>query len=175
LSTASRSANARSPVAVGETVVYAALGVGHVVAHERKRVDGTDRDSVVVELVTGLRVTLSVAQATERLRPVADAREVEDVRRILSAEPRARTGQWTQRHRETKAKLATGRAIDLAEIIRDGEPFQGAARLSPAERSVYLQARTLLVRELCFARDVKEDEAAAWIDAQIAAAEGNGA
>ncbi|HSS74621.1 MAG TPA: hypothetical protein VLK53_13745 [Gaiellaceae bacterium] len=154
--------------------MYAALGVGHIVAHERKRVDGTARDSVVVELVTGLRVTLAVADATERLRPVADAGEVEAVRQILGAEPSARTGQWTQRHRETKAKLAAGRVTDLAEIIRDGEPFQHGARLSPAERSVYLQARGLLVRELCFARQVKEDEAEAWIDAQIAA-DGNGA
>ena len=153
--------------------MYAALGVGHIVAHERKRVDGTARDSVVVELVTGLRVTLAVADATERLRPVADAGEVEAVRRILKAEPRARVGQWTQRHRETKAKLAAGRATDLAEIVRDGEPFQHGTRLSPAERSVYLQARTLLVRELCFARDVKEDEAEAWIDEQINAGDGS--
>jgi CarD family transcriptional regulator len=173
LSTVSRSASARSPVAVGKTVVYAALGVGHVVAHERKRVDGTDRDSVVVELVTGLRVTLSVTDATERLRPVADAGEVEAVRQILSAEPRERTGQWTQRHRETKAKLASGRATDLAEIVRDGEPFQHSARLSPAERGVYLQARGLLVRELCFARKVEEDEAEAWIGEQIVAGDGS--
>ena len=174
MSTASRSTSGRSPVAVGKTVVYAALGVGHIVAREKKRVDGTSRDSVVVELVSGLRVTLSVEQATERLRPVADASEVEAVRLILAAEPRARTGQWTQRHRETKAKLAAGRPTDLAEIVRDGEPFQQSARLSPAERGVYLQARTLLVRELCFARKVEEDEAEAWIEAQIVA-EGNGA
>ena len=152
--------------------MYAAHGVGQVVAHERKRVDGTDRDSVVVELVSGLRVTLSLDQATERLRPVADASEVEAVRRILSAEPRERTGQWTQRQRETKAKLAAGRPTDLAEIVRDGEPFEQASRLSAAERSVYLQARMLLVRELCFARDVGEDEAEAWVEAQIEATEG---
>ena len=161
-------------VAVGETVVYAAHGVGQVVAHERKRVDGTDRDSVVVDLATGLRVTLSVAQAAERLRPVADEREVEDVGRILGAEPRARTGPWAQRHKETKGKLAAGRPTDLAEIIRDADPFERAARLSHAERQVYLQARALLARELCVARDVDEDEAEAWIDAQIAAARGNG-
>jgi CarD family transcriptional regulator len=172
LSTASRSGNASSRVAVGETVVYAGHGVGQVVAHERKRVDGTDRDCVVVELVTGLRVTLPLAQATERLRKVAGAREVEDVRQILSTEPQARAGRWTQRHNETKAKLAAGRATDLAEIIRDADPSERAARLSPAERSAYLQARTLLVRELSLARDVGVDEAEAWIDAQINAADG---
>ena len=171
MSTASRSAGEQR-VAVGETVVYAGHGVGHVVAHERKGIDGTDRDFVVVEMVTGLRVTLPLDQAPERLRPVADAREIEDVRRILSAEPQARVGRWTQRHNETKAKLAAGRATDLAEIIRDADPFEREARLSPAERHVYLQARTLLVRELCLARDVDAPEAEAWIDAQIKAAAG---
>jgi CarD family transcriptional regulator len=171
LSTASRSAKA-GRVPVGETVVYAGHGVGQVVAYERNRVDGTERDVVVVELVTGLRVTLPLAQATERLRPVADAREVEDIRRILSSEPQARSGRWTQRHNETKAKLAAGRATDLAQIIRDADPFERVARLSPAERNAYLQARTLLVRELCLARDVEAAEAEAWIDAQINAGDG---
>jgi hypothetical protein len=109
-------------------------------------------------------VTLSVTDATERLRPVADARG-----RGRSGDPdrRAarRVGQWTQRH-GNEAKLASGRATDLAEIVRDGEPFQHSARLSPAERGVYLQARGLLVRELCFARKVEEDEAEAWIGAR---------
>jgi CarD family transcriptional regulator len=159
-------------VAVGKTVVYAGHGVGQVVAHERKPVDGIDRDFVVVELVTGLRVTLVLEQATERLRPVADAGEVENVRRILSSEPQARSGRWTQRHNETKAKLAAGRATDLAEIIRDADPVERVARLSPAERHVYLQARALLVRELSLARDVAADETEAWIDAQITSADG---
>ena len=162
----------RSHVAVGETVVYAGHGIGQVVAHERKQVDGAACDFVIVELAAGLRVTLPFARATERLRPVADAREVEDVRQILITEPRARVGTWTQRRNEAKAKLAAGRATDLAEIIRDADPFERAARLSPAERSVYLQARALLVRELSLARAVEADEADAWVDAQINA--GNG-
>lgn len=153
-------------------MVYAGHGVGQVVAHERKQIDGTDGDFVVVELVTGLRVTLPLERATERLRPVADSREVEDVRRILREAPQARAGRWTQRHNETRAKLGAGRATDLAEIIRDTDPFERAARLSPAERNVYLQARTLLVRELSLARDVEMDEAEKWIDAQINDAQG---
>jgi CarD family transcriptional regulator len=169
LSTASRDSGAGG-VAVGETVVYAGHGIGQVVGHERKDVDGEDRDFVVVELATGLRVTLPLAQVGERLRPVADAKAVEEVRRILSAEPRARDGRWTQRHSETKAKLSGGRVTDLAEIIRDADPFERAARLSPAERNVYLQARTLLVRELSVARGVDADEAEAWIDGHINAA-----
>ena len=66
-------------IAVGDTVVYAAHGVGRIVAREHKRVDGTKRDCVVVELDGELRITLPLLEAAERLRAVADERELEDV------------------------------------------------------------------------------------------------
>ena len=59
--------------------------------------------------------------------------------------------------------------------MRDGGPFDrrdGAGRLSPGERRVYLQARQLLVREICSARGVAEDEASAWIEENVATPDG---
>ena len=76
----SNATKASLDIAVGDTVVYAAHGVGRVVAREQKRVDGTKRDCVVVELDGELRVTLPLLEAAERLRAVADERELEDVR-----------------------------------------------------------------------------------------------
>ena len=161
-------AKALLDIAVGDTVVYAAHGVGRVVAREQKRVGGTKRDCVVVELDGELRVTLSLSEAAERLRPVADERELEDVRRTLASGPSEPDATWTKRMKESKAKLAGGRAVELAELVRDGERSARAARLSHGERQVYLHARRLLVRELCSARGLDEDEAEAWIEAQLA-------
>jgi RNA polymerase-interacting CarD/CdnL/TRCF family regulator len=76
--------------------------------------------------------------------------------------------------KESKAKLAAGRAVDLAELVRDAEGSGRAARLSHGERQLYLQARRLLVRELCSARGLDEDEAEAWIETQVALSGGNG-
>jgi CarD family transcriptional regulator, regulator of rRNA transcription len=159
------------PVKVGDTVVYAAHGVGRVVALEQRRVAGTARDCVVVDLDAGLRVTLSVDEAAGRLRPVADGAELESVGATLGARPSGRDGSWTRRIQGSKAKLASGRPGDLAEIIRDGARYEQSARLSHAERRVYLQARELLVREICSARGVDADEADAWVDAQITSPE----
>jgi CarD family transcriptional regulator len=162
---------------VGETVVYAAHGVGRVVALEQNRVDGTERDCVVVDLVDGLRVTLALSDAAERLRRVADERELEEVRKTLASTATEREGPWTKRIKESKEKLAAGKATGLAEIIRDGAGFErgsNGAQLSHAERRVYVQARGLLVNELCSARGMEEAEAEAWIDAQIAPPHGNG-
>ena len=164
-------------VAVGDTVVYAAHGVGRIVAREQSKVDGTERDCVVVDLATGLRVTLPLAEAAERLRAVVGESEVEDVRRTLASAPTERNGSWTKRVSESKAKLAAGRPTDLAEIVRDGDRLERAvsgARLSHGERSIYLRARALLVGELCSARGLSEGEAESWIQAQIAVLDRNG-
>jgi CarD family transcriptional regulator len=163
-------------VDVGETVVYAAHGVGRVVAFEQKHVDGIARECVVVELAAGLRVTLPLSDAAERLRMVADERELAEVQKTLASSATEREGPWTKRIKESKEKLAAGKATGLAEIIRDGARFEGGSngvQLSQAERSVYVQARGLLVRELCSARGMQEAEAEAWIDAQIASSHGN--
>jgi RNA polymerase-interacting CarD/CdnL/TRCF family regulator len=124
----------------------------------------------VIDLASGLRVTLALEHAAERLRAVADDTELENVRRTLASEPAALIGPWPKRIKESQAKLASGRATDLAELVRDAasvEQSQNGSRLSDAERRVYLQARELLARELCSARGLEQDEADAWIEAQI--------
>lgn len=163
-------------VAVGDTVVYAAHGVGRVVAREHRLVGTEERDCVVVDLAAGLRVTLPLAEAAAKLRAVVDDTELEDVRRTLASEPSDRKGPWTKRIRVSREKLAVGRATDLAELVRDGGRFERAekARLSHGEHRIYRQARELLVRELCSARGMEESEADAWIEAQIALRDGNG-
>ena len=166
-----REATRPPDVGVGETVVYAAHGVGTVVARGRNIVAGTERECVVVEFEAGLRVTLSLDEAACRLRPVADRAELDLVGSTLAAQCGAHERSWTKRIKDSKAKLARGNPGDLAEIVRDGAGRErpGAAdRLSDGERRVYLRARELLVREISTARRVDVDEADGWIDTQIA-------
>jgi RNA polymerase-interacting CarD/CdnL/TRCF family regulator len=142
-----------------------------VVAHVQNQVGGTERDCVVIDLAAGLRITLPLQEVAGRLRAVADESELEDVRSTLASPPSRRDKPWTKRIKESKAKLAAGRASELAEVVRDGDHFERTAngvQLSYAERRVYLQARTLLLRELSAARGIAEGEAGAWIEAQLA-------
>jgi RNA polymerase-interacting CarD/CdnL/TRCF family regulator len=154
---------------VGDTVVCAPYGVGRIVALEQRHVAGARCACLVVDLAAGLRVTLPPREAARRLRSVADRAELERVGATLAAGCEERDGSWTRRIRETKAKLARGWPGDLAEIVRDGacDGSAVAVRLSDGERRVYLQARELLVREICSARGVDAGEADRWIDAQI--------
>jgi CarD family transcriptional regulator len=161
---------------VGDTVVYGAHGIGRVVAREQKQIGGAEHDYIVVDLDAGLRVTLSLEQAGERLRTVADEKELEEVRRTLVAESATRDSRWPARIKESKAKLARGRPTELAELVRDGTRFEQlrGAQMSHAERHVYLQARELLIREISSVRGLEQSEAEAWIEAQIAQPVGSG-
>ena len=115
-------------MAVGDAVVYAAHGIGRVIAHERTRVAGTERDCIVVELATGLRVTLPIEEATERLRPVAGKAEIEDIRCTLASQPSSRDGSWTRRLTDNKAKLASGAFRDVSSGQRKSRIWKRATR-----------------------------------------------
>ncbi len=161
-------------LAIDDVVVYAAHGVGRVIALQRTRVGGTERDCVVVELATSLRVTLPIGEAAHRLRPVVGAVEIEAIRLTLGSHPSRREGGWNRRISENKAKLAAGGSVALAELVRDGgriDSHGNPPRLSHTERRVYLQARELLVRELCSARGIEPGAADVWIETQMTSAD----
>ena len=86
---------------------------------------------------------------------------------------------WQRRLRTTRTKIAGGNAVELAEVVRDGNHrVQSLTQrgtpggLSPNERQLYLKARQLLATELGVSRGLEPAQAEAWIDTQLATPEG---
>ena len=148
MSTASPKSKVKLKGVVGETVVYAAHGVGKIVAREQTKVDGTDRDSVVVNLATGLQVTLPHADAMERLRPVAGAERPEGrpACACLGTAGAHRTLDGAPPRVQGQAHRQPGHRSRGARPRR--RPVEPRNRLSPAEHDLYSQARALLVPEV---------------------------
>jgi CarD family transcriptional regulator, regulator of rRNA transcription len=161
-------------LAVDDAVVYAAHGVGRVAALEQRTVLGVDQDVVVLELGHGLRVTLTMEQARERLRPVASEADVLRVQQTLQEDGEASEDSWSKRLKQGQAKLASGDPLELAELVRDGmrrhgsQARKGAPKLSDSERKLYEQARQLLALEISSACGLEQVEADAWIEEQVA-------
>jgi CarD family transcriptional regulator len=160
-------------LAVGDAVVYTRHGVGRVAGREQKLVLGLQRECVLLDLAGGLRVTLPIEQARERLRAVVSEADLRGVEQTLREDVGPPDGVWTKRMREGQAKLASGGPLDLAEMVRDGMERErpsasGSPQLSVAERQLYVQARQLLAQEISVARGVEPAEADAWIEAQVA-------
>lgn len=160
-------------LAVGDSVVYAAHGTGRVSARQRRSARGVEQDVVVVEFPNGLSVTLPLQQAHARLRPVLTEADVDLVQRTLRQSSESQESNWRQRLKEGHAKLAGGDPIELAEIVRDGTARERAPNLSHSEqeRRLCAKARHLLAQEIASVRSQDQQEADAWIEAQLVLSE----
>jgi len=162
---------------VGEVVVYAAYGVGRIVAREKRVIVGGDQEIVVLELARGLTVTLPLERAIRQLRsPVGEA-EMRRVQHTLRAAGTLSSDVWLKRRKGTQAKLKGGDPVELAEVVRDGAQRVRALaarpskpRLSPGEKDLYTRARQLLSEEIGVVRDLEAADAEAWIEEQLAPA-----
>jgi CarD family transcriptional regulator len=161
-------------LAVGEVVVYAAHGVGRIVAREKRALAGGDQEMLVLELEQGLTVTLPVDRAHQYLRPPLDAAGMRRVQQTLEQAGTLTDEVWLKRKRETEAKLKGGDPVELAEVVRDGAQRARAlaagpskSQLSPGEKGLYLQARRLLCEEIHAVRGVADRDADTWIEEQL--------
>jgi RNA polymerase-interacting CarD/CdnL/TRCF family regulator len=154
---------------VGQVVVYGGHGPGRVVAKETRAATPEPQEVVVVELAATLTVTLPIALAHDQLRAVVNETELASERSTLRAAPRVREPLWIKRQKVTRAKLASGQAICLAEVISDGAHRQRgqATRLSVNERELYLRARRFLADEIGHARGIDPSQAEDWITNQL--------
>jgi len=141
-----------------------------VLARETRAAALEPQEVVVLELAATLTVTLPIALAREQLRAVVNETELASVQKTLRAAPPASEPVWVKRQKATRAKLASGQAVGLAEVISDGaHRYQGeAARLSVSERELYLRARRLLADEIGHARGIDPAQAEDWISNQLA-------
>jgi CarD family transcriptional regulator len=161
--------------AVGDVVVYAAYGVGSIVARERRVVEGAGSEVVVVAFAAGLMVSLPLQRAQDQLRAPATEADLRNVQSVLRDQRTVSTGPWLARQRESRAKLAEGDPLSLAEIIREGATRQASltlkgakTQLSDGERRLFGRARELLASEIAQIRGMATSDADAWIDRQLA-------
>jgi CarD family transcriptional regulator len=163
-------------LAVGEVVVYPAHGVGHLVARERRMVQGAMQEVLVLELADGLFVTLPLERARELLRPLLSEADQRRVQETLREDSTLTDDVWLKRRKDTQVKLAGGDPLGLAEVVRDGAlrerrliAKRNGSLLSPSERDLYMKARRLLSDEIGLAQGLEPVEADAWIEEQLAA------
>ena len=161
-------------LSVGDVVVYAAYGVGRIVAREKRVRGGADQEIVVLELAHGLTVTLPLERAIGQLRPPVDEADMRRVQQTLREAGTLSSDVWLKRRKDTQAKLKGGDPVELAEVVRDGAQRVRAlaerpskSQLSPGEKDLYMRARQLLSEEIRVVRGVEEADADAWIEEQL--------
>jgi RNA polymerase-interacting CarD/CdnL/TRCF family regulator len=154
---------------LGQVFVYGGHGPGRLVAREERGSGDRRCEVIVLELAATLKVTLPLTLAHRQLRPLASERQLESVKQTLRATPPACESVWIKRQKATRAKLAAGEPIGLAEVVSDGARRHDAdgAHLSMRERELYLKARRLLAGEIGLVRGIEPSLAEDWISDQL--------
>ena len=137
---------------VGDKVVYPHHGAGTVVKKEQREVLGQKREYLTIQILHN-DMTVNV--------PCENA---EKVVKALSGGGTAMPKNWNRRFKHNRDKMKTGDIFELAEVVRNLSLRDHEKGLSTGEKQMFVKAKKILASELMYAKQMDEDEAAAWLD-----------
>lgn len=144
---------------IGDNAVYPGHGVGVIEAIETKRISGKEQSFYILRFVDN-GMTIMVPEdnvESAGMRTVIRKIEVRKVIGILKdREGTLDTQTWNRRYREYMEKINKGSIYEIAEVLRDLHLLKSEKELSFGEKKIMDMAKTLLVKELAIAKDVKE-------------------
>ena len=155
---------------VGDRVVYPHHGAAVIKKREKRKVDGSSTEYLVLEMAHGeLTLSVPVDKADDvGMRPPIGKEEVEDLFELLGKKDIREPANWSRRFKNHQEKLKSGDVYQVAEVVRNLALRDQAKGLSAGEKSMFVKARSVLVSELSFALDVSEDDALAQVETQLA-------
>ena len=151
---------------VGDKVVYPHHGAGTVIKKENREVLGEKREYLTIRILHNDMTVNVPTQNSERvgLRKVIDEEMVGKVLKALTGTGTAMPKNWNRRFKHNRDKMKTGDIFELAEVVRNLSLRDHEKGLSTGEKQMFVKAKKILASELMYAKQMDEDEAAAWLD-----------
>jgi len=147
---------------VGDMAVYPAHGVGVIERIENRKISGCQEDFFVMRILENNMIIMipSSNAANVGLRQIINQNEVSKVYSILNERDISvdESQTWNRRYRDYMDKIKSGSVFEIAEVYRDLSTIQQDKELSFGERKMLDTARSLLVKELSFAKNMKEED-----------------
>jgi CarD family transcriptional regulator len=155
---------------VGDKVVYPHHGAGTVVKKEQREVLGQKREYLTIRIEHNDMTVQVPAENAEKvgLRTVIDEDMVTVVLKALTGNGTQMPKNWNRRFKHNRDKMKTGDILELAEVVRNLALRDHEKGLSTGEKQMYVKAKKILASELMYAKDMTEEEAAAWLDEVLA-------
>jgi CarD family transcriptional regulator len=147
---------------IGDLAVYPAQGVGIIERIEQKKISGCQQDFFVMRILENNMIIMipSSNVANVGLRQIIDRKEVSKVFSILKARDICVDDNqtWNRRYRDYMEKIKSGSVYEVAEVYRDLTNIQQDKELSFGERKMLDTARSLLIKEISLAKNMKEED-----------------
>jgi CarD family transcriptional regulator len=148
---------------VGDKAVHPSHGVGEVTAIEQREIAGTRATFYILRILdNSMKVMVPKSAASQvGLRAIMSDAEANDILATMRAREVAVDVQpWSRRFRVYTEMIKSGSAGEIAKVLRDMNRLKFDKELSFGERRLLDQARSLLLKELAFAKRKTEAEMA---------------
>ncbi|NVL91557.1 MAG: CarD family transcriptional regulator [Desulfobacterales bacterium] len=147
---------------VGDMAVYPAHGVGVIERIENRKISGCQQDFYVMRILeTNMIIMIPSSNAANvGLREIIDQNDVSKIFAILKKRDVSVNGNqtWNRRYRDYMDKIKSGSVFEVAEVYRDLTAIKQDKELSFGERKMLDTARSLLVKEISLAKNMKEED-----------------
>ncbi len=147
---------------VGDMAVYPAHGVGVIERIENREISGCQEDFYVMRILENNMIIMipSSNAANVGLRQIINQNEVSKIFSILKKRDISVDGNqtWNRRYRDYMDKIKSGSVFEVAEVYRDLTTIKQDKELSFGERKMLDTARSLLVKEISLAKNMKEED-----------------
>jgi CarD family transcriptional regulator len=151
---------------IGDKVVYPHHGAGVVAKKEARTILGQEREYLTIKILHNDMTVNVPSENCERvgLRKVIDEDMVAKVLDVLNGDGTTMPKNWNRRFKFNRDKMKTGDIFELSEVVRNLSLRDQEKGLSTGEKQMFVKAKKILASELMYAKDMDEDEAAAWLD-----------
>lgn len=162
---------------VGDLAVYPAHGVGRIESIESRVINGDKHDFYIMKILDNGMVIMIPTNNVESvgLRAVISENEIPGIYSVLAEKKDDihDNQTWNRRYKEYMDRIKTGSPYDVATVFRDLYLLKLTKDLSFGERKLLDTARTLLLREICTAKN--QDENMVWSEIEsLFSSNGNG-
>jgi CarD family transcriptional regulator len=142
--------------------VYPAHGVGVIERIENREISGCQENFYIMRILENNMIIMIPSSNTQNvgLRELIDQTEVSKVFSILkNRDMYVDDNQtWNRRYRDYMDKIKSGSVFEVAEVYRDLSTIKQDKELSFGERKMLDTARSLLVKEISLAKNMKEED-----------------
>jgi CarD family transcriptional regulator len=145
---------------VGDNAVYPSHGVGVVRGIQEKDIGGKKKYFYVLQLLeNGSTILIPTDKVKDvGLRAIIAKKDVSKIYKILKTKELFVDNQtWNRRYREYMEKIKTGSVYEIAEVLRDLYRLKLDKDLSFGERKMLDTAKSLLVKELSLAQQIRPE------------------
>lgn len=145
---------------IGDLAVYPAHGVGRIESIESREIGGEEVNLYIMKVLeNGMVIMIPVANVESvGLRRVIREQDIPKIYDVMTQKKDFTVDNqtWNRRYREYMDKIKTGSLFDVAEVFRDLFLLRLTKDLSFGERKLLDTAQSLLLKELCAAKEIDE-------------------